>query len=131
MIPFAIKHWKEVLIVSIIAVSVWKYYDLVDRIDYLTLLHEQDVQIIKTKEANETRLRDAIDLQNERIDNLKNRSDKQKERLEQAQDASESVKQEYEAMMERLMTDKPQNVVTCEDNMEWMVDKGKELKWKF
>ena len=91
----------------------------------------QDELIIEAHVANEVFLIGSLSDQNDAIQRLKDMSDDQEETIRQAENQSEKVRNEYDKVIRELLVDKPSEVVTCEDNMTWMVEKAPEFKWKF
>ncbi len=131
VLPFLAKYWKEILIFLVITFAVWQYHSMVGTIEYLEVQHEQDLRIIAAERENVNRLRGSVERQNEEIRKLDQLSTEQEERLTEAQRASDSAAAEYDKIIADLMINKPAEVVTCEQNMDWMLDQRGNFEWKF
>ena len=129
LLPVLIKYYKEVLIVSIVLLCAWKYHDMSETISRQKVVIMQDELIIQAHEQNEHKLTTAITDQNASILALRVLSNKQGQHIDKAQEQAESVRNEYDDIIMKLLADKPREIVSCEDNMKWLVDKSGDFKW--
>lgn len=129
-IPFLIKHWKEVLIITIILFSVWKYNDMQKTIEYQKVVIMQDKLIIESHEANEKLLIGTIDNQNEAILKLQKLSNEQGVIIDTAESKAKAVRDATANEITEILLNKSNNILTCEQNMEWLVDQETRFKWK-
>lgn len=114
---------------SIVLLCAWKYHDMSETISRQKVVIMQDELIIQAHEQNEHKLTTAITDQNASILALRVLSNKQGQHIDKAQEQAESVRNEYDDIIMKLLADKPREIVSCEDNMKWLVDKSGDFKW--
>ena len=130
-LPFIAQNWKPILVLGFLLFVGWKYHSMSTLIRLQETILYQDKLIIESHVKNEASLRGSISSQNTRIKKLHDDSNKQRKSVKQAQKKSYEVKREYDKLRLNLLSNKPANNASCQQNFEWMGKRIEDLKWKY
>lgn len=130
LLAFLKSNWKTILVVGVIGYFVYNYWSMTNEIESLKSKQYSSDIVLSRYEDNVRVLKNAIDTQNIYVKELEQFSIKQTEAIVAGEKAAASLSVEYEDRIRNLMN-KPPTIISCEDNMQWLVDEAEVLKWTF
>ncbi len=126
-LPILKKYWKELILVVVVIAFVFNYWLMTREIDLLTK-KLYAAEIVETQlQSNVDVLQGALSRQKAYIDKWKDAAADARDDVNQGEIAADAVAAEYQARIRDLLN-KPAGIVSCEDNMNWMVQEA--IKWK-
>jgi len=129
-ISFLKDHWKTIGAIVIIGYLAFNYWHMGNEIERLQNAAYSNEIVIAQYEDNEELLVEKITKQNSYINELEAYANKQKEEIDKGRIAATMVANEYEQRIRDILN-RPPTIITCQDNMQWMIDEAENLEWTF
>jgi len=129
-IKFLKDNWKTIGVITVVGYLAFNYWSMGNEIKRLTNANYANEIIITQYESNAVLLEGSIKKQNLYIRELEKFTKQQQDIINGGEAAAAVTAAEYEARIRELIN-KPQSIITCEDNMEWLLNKSEDMKWTF